>query len=162
MVGDKNRRVTSLYLLQNCRMLIDDTLKLGVVLFCDSNTLCETQRDVEDVIFKPEEACIGYRGVFKQILMNVLRIDQPLEIYFEHYGHVPDKQMFHMIVRGTLMFLPNEIPDKPFYNKPVLAHLIQKVALAFYYFVFPTALIMLGLLIAHYTVNIFQLRVAQF
>jgi len=124
MIPDKNRGVTFSYLINNCWMFWDNSLKLRVIFSCNSNTFCQTKRYVKNIVFKSKQSRLGDCWIFCKIFMYVLRIYEPFEINFQHHCHITNKEVFHVKILRTFMFFPNKISDESLYDKPFFAYFI--------------------------------------
>jgi hypothetical protein len=80
VVGNKNRGVTFAQFLNQNLVVRKQFLKLRLVFLHKFDTFRETSRRRKDMILDPKNAGIRQRRTLNQILMNVLRVNQPLKI----------------------------------------------------------------------------------
>jgi hypothetical protein len=56
--------------------------------------------------------------------VNILGLYQPFKIDLKHQSHVPDKNIFHVFIGLTLVFLPNIVTDISFNYESIFSKLV--------------------------------------
>lgn len=54
--------------------------------------------------------------------MDEFGLNEPFEVDFEHYCHIANEKMLHIVVGLTFVFFPYEVSDESLYDETILTY----------------------------------------